>query len=54
MDPKVVVQLKQHIKVAQHALAALEAACKGNDDAKIQHAMKVYRAAEQKFNAIHK
>jgi hypothetical protein len=54
MDPKTVVLLKQHIKVAQHALLALDAACKSNDDAKIQQAMKVYRAAEQKFNAIHK
>jgi hypothetical protein len=52
MDPKEVVQLKQHIKVAQHALAALDAACKSNDDAKIQQAMKLYRAAEQKFHAL--
>jgi hypothetical protein len=52
MDPKEIVQVKQHIKVAQNALAALAAACQANDDAKIKQAMKLYRAAEQKFNAL--
>jgi hypothetical protein len=52
MDPKVVVQAKQHIAVAQKALTSLAAACNANDDAKIREAMKVYRIAEQKFSAL--
>ena len=52
MDPKVLIKLKQHVKVAEAALAQLSAACNADDDAKIKEAMKVYRLAEKKFNAL--